>query len=143
MSSFLSYSHKDERYLRQLETALSQLRREGKISAWHDRKLLPGEDWEHKIDEHLDSADLVLFMVSPDFLASDYAYGREMSRAMERHESGSAILIPIILRASDWPSSPLGSLQALPSNARPVLSWANRDEAWLDVVRGLRRIITG
>jgi TIR domain/Domain of unknown function (DUF4062) len=143
MTSFLSYSHKDERYLRQLDTALSQLRRNGQISAWHDRKILPGDKWEHTIDERFDSSDLILFLVSPDFLASDYAYGREMSRAMERRESGSAILVPIILRASDWPSSPLGSLQALPSNARPVLSWGNRDEAWLDVVQGLRRMISG
>ena len=143
MTAFLSYSHRDERYLRQLDIALSQLRRNGQISAWHDRKILPGDEWEHTIDERLDNADLILFLVSPDFLASDYAYGREMSKAMERRESGSAILVPIILRASDWPSSPLGSLQALPSNARPVLSWANRDEAWLDVVQGLHRMISG
>jgi len=142
MKAFVSYSHRDERYLRRLDVAISQLRRNGLISTWHDRKILPGKEWDRQIDENLKESNLVLMLVSPDFLASDYAYGREMSLAMERRRSGLAIVIPIILRASDWPNSPLGSLQALPSNARPVLSWTNRDEAWLDVAQGLRRLIS-
>jgi len=142
MKAVVSYSHKDERYLRELDVAVSQLRRNGLISVWYDRKILPGEEWDLEIDGCLSNADLVLLLVSPDFLASDYAYSREMSLALQQRESGMAIVIPIILRASDWTNSPLGSLQVLPSNARPVLSWANRDEAWLDVIRGLRRLIT-
>jgi TIR domain len=140
MNALVSYSHKDERYMRELEIAASQLRRNGLISVWHDRKILPGEEWDRQIDLYLSSADLVLLLVSPDFLASEYAYSREMSLAMEQRESGMTIVIPIILRASDWTNSPLSSLQVLPSNARPVLSWTNRDEAWLDVVQGLRRL---
>jgi hypothetical protein len=142
MTAFLSYSHKDERYQRKFDTAISQLKHNGLISVWHDKKILPGEQWERKIDERLSSAGLILFLISPDFLDSRYAYSREMSRAMELRESNSAILVPVILRACDWENSPLGPLQALPSNGRAVLSWANRDEAWLDVVKGLRRIIS-
>jgi SOS-response transcriptional repressor LexA len=139
---FVSYSHKDERHRERLDISLAQLRRNDLISTWHDRKILPGEEWDREIDESLDNADLVLLLVSPDFLASDYAYSREMVRALERHQSQSAMVVPIILRPSDWPNSPLSSLQALPSKGRPVSSWPNRDEAWLDVVKGLRRLIS-
>jgi hypothetical protein len=139
---FVSYSHKDERYCEKLDVALAQLRRNGLISTWYDRKILPGDEWDREINENLNSADLVLLLISPDFLASDYAYNSEMSQVLERQQSRSAALVPIILRPSDWRNSPLGSLQALPSKGRPVSSWSNRDEAWLDIVQGLRRLIS-
>jgi hypothetical protein len=142
-SAFVSYSQRDERYRERLDIALVQLRRNKLISVWHDRKILPGQEWDREIDKNLGSAEIVLLLVSPDFLASDYAYSREMLRALERHQSGSATVVPIILRPSDWQHSPLGSLQALPSKGRPVSSWPNRDEAWLDVAQGLRRLISG
>jgi hypothetical protein len=143
VSVFISYSHRDERYRKALDTSLAQIRREGLISAWSDRKIMPGEDWDREIDEHLNSADLILLLVSPDFLASDYAYSREMLQAIEWHKSRSAIVVPIILRPSDWGNSPLSMLQALPRDGRPVSTWSNRDEAWLDVVNSLRRLISG
>ena len=133
-----------QRYRQQLDISLALLRRAKLISVWHDKKILPGQEWDQEIDKNLENADIVLFLlVSPDFLASDYAYSREMLRAVERHESRSATVVPIILRPSDWQSSPLGSLEALPSKGRPVSRWSNRDEAWLDVVQGLRRLISG
>ena len=141
--AFVSYSQTDERYRQKLDISLAQLRRNRLISFWHDRRILPGQEWDREIDKHLESADIVLVLLSPDFLASDYAYGREMSRAMERHHSGEAIVAPIILRPCDWHHSPLAALQALPSNGRPVSSWPNRDQAWLDVAQGLRRLISG
>jgi len=140
---FVSSSRKDKRYRQQLDTILVPLRRNKLISVWHDRVILPGQEWDPEIDKHLESADIVLVLVSPDFLASEYAYGKEMSRALERHASGEAIVVPIILRPCDWQHSPLAALQALPSDGRPISSWANRDEAWLDVVKGLRRLISG
>lgn len=141
-SAFVSYSQRDERYRQRLDISLAQLRRNSLISVWHDRKILPGQEWDREIDKNLESADIVLLLVSPDFLASDYAYSREMMRALERHQSGSATVVPIILRPSDWQNSPLGSLQALPNKGRPVSSWPNRDQAWLDVAQGLRRLIS-
>jgi hypothetical protein len=141
-SVFISYSQRDERYRQRLDISLVQLRRNKLISVWYDRKILPGHEWGQEIDQNLESADVVLSLVSPDFLASDYAYSREMLRALERHRSGSATLVPIILRPCDWQHSPLGSLQALPSQGRPVSRWPNRDQAWLDVVQGLRLLIS-
>jgi len=141
-STFVSYSQKDERYRQRLDIALSQLQRSKLISVWYDRKILPGQEWDREIDKNLESADIILLLISPDFIASDYAYGREMERAVQRHQSGSAKVVPIILRPCDWQSSPFGMLQALPSKGRPVSNWANRDQAWLDVVQGLRRLIS-
>ena len=126
-----------------LEILLAPLLRDKLISVWHDRRILPGQEWDLEIAKNLETADIVLLLVSPDFLASGYAYSREMLRAVKRHESGSATVVPIILRPSDWRSSPLGSLEALPSKGRPVALWADRDEAWLDVLQGLRRLISG
>ena len=141
-SVFVSYSHKDERYRQKMNVAFAQLRRSKRITIWHDRKILPGQEWDIEIGEMLETADIILLLVSPDFLASDYAYSREMQRALERHKSGSAKVVPIILRPCDWQDSPLGVLQALPSEGRPVSSWSNRDQAWLDVAQGLRRLIS-
>jgi len=140
--AFVSYSHEDEQYRQQLEKWLAPLTREKLISVWHDREILPGQNWNQEIDKNLESADIVLLLVSQDFLASEYAYGREMLRAMERHNHGSTRVVPIIVRSCDWRHSPLSSLEVLPSKGNPVAR-PDHDEAWLDVVQGLRRLISG
>ena len=94
--------------------------------------------WEKAIDEHLDRSSIVLLLVSPDFIASDYCYDVEMTRAVNRHARGEARVIPIIIRHSDWTNTPFARFQALPRDGKPVKSWPDRDEAWLDVVRGVR-----
>jgi hypothetical protein len=142
LSAFVSYSHEDERYRRTLDISLAQLKRNGLISVWYDRRILPGQQWDKEIDRNLETADIVLVLVSPDFLASEYAYTREMQIAIERHRTGRTTVIPVILRPSDWRSSPLGSLQALPSDGRPISMWNKRDQAWLDVVHGLRKLVS-
>lgn len=142
-SVFVSYSHRDERYREKLQTSLAQLQRENLITVWHDRKILPGQEWDREIDRNLENAEIILLLVSPDFLASSYCYGHEMLQALERHRSGSATVVPIIVRPSDWQHSPLASLQALPSEGRPVSLWPNRDKAWLNIAQRLRQLISG
>ncbi len=140
---FFSYSHKDEDLRNELENHLSILKRQGLISTWHDRKIGAGEEWRGAIDENLNSAQIILLLISADFLASDYCYDIEMDRALERHESGEARVIPVILRPVDWKGAPFGELQALPTSAEPVTSrkWSSRDEAFTDTARGIRRAI--
>jgi GTPase SAR1 family protein len=138
---FFSYAHADERLRNLLENHLSSLRREGLIRNWHDRQIVAGMDWEQTIDTHLNSASVILLLVSPDFMNSDYCYGIEMRRAMERHQLGGALVIPIILRPVDWQGTPFARLQALPTGGRPITKWSNRDAAFLDVVNGIRRAI--
>jgi len=138
---FFSYSHRDEVLRDELEKHLSLLKRQGTISSWHDRRIGPGQEWKGMIDERLNSVHVILLLVSPDFLASDYCYDTEMTRALERHNDGEARVIPIILRAVDWHGSPFSKLQALPTDAKPVTSWPNQDEAFTDVARGIRRVV--
>ena len=140
---FYSYSHKDQRFRDELETHLSLLKREGNVSSWHDRKIGAGEEWAGKIDTHLNAAQIILLFISPDFIDSDYCYSVEMVTALERHNAGVARVIPIILRPVDWKSSPFGKLQALPTDGKPITSrsWHTRDEAYLNVVQGIRKIV--
>src|SRR5438105_5623356 len=138
---FISYSHKDQGLRDQLETHLSLLKRQGLISSWHDRKIGAGVEWAGQIDTHLHTAQIILLLVSPDFMASDYCYDIEMTRALARHDAGEARVIPIILRPVDWRSAPFSKLQALPQDAKPITSWQDRDEAFLDVARGIRNLV--
>ena len=102
--------------------------------------LAAGEEWSDQIDSHLNTADIILLLVSADFIASDYCYENEMKRAMERHESGDAIVIPVILRPVDWSNAPFAKLQALPKNGKAITTWGNIDEAFTDVAKGIRRL---
>ena len=124
-----------------LEAHLSSLKREDLISGWHDRKIKPGTEWKGQIDAHLDSSQIILLLISADFLASDYCYDVEMDCALARHDAGEARVIPIILRPCDWPWSRFGKLQALPRDGKPVSDWSTHDQAFNEVARGIRRVV--
>lgn len=138
---FVSYSHKDEDLRDQLEVQLSMLKRQGLIDVWHDRRMLAGDRLDWTISKELDEADIVLLLISPDFLASDYCYKIEKARALERHRQGSARLISVILRPCDWTHTDLGQYLVTPSDGRAVTLWANLDEAFLDVTKSIRSAI--
>jgi hypothetical protein len=120
---------------------LRQLERRGLIEWWHDRELIPGQEWREAIDENLQAADIILLLISPDFMASDFAYEEEMLQAIARHERGEASVIPIVVRRTDLEGAPFKHLQSLPKDLRPINAWSDRDEAWLDVARGIRKAI--
>jgi hypothetical protein len=141
MEVFFSYAHEDEALRDKLAKHLKLLERQGVIKAWHDRDITAGEEWKKAIDNHLESANIILLLVSSDFLASDYCYDIELKRALERHESNESRVIPVILRSVDWQRSPFGKLVALPKDGKAITSWQNEDEAFTDVVQGLRRVI--
>jgi hypothetical protein len=137
-SVFFSYSHADEALRDQLEKQLSLLKRKGVIEVWHDRRIDAGRDFANEIDHHVETDDIFLLLVSADFLASDYCYDKEMKRAMERHEAGEAIVIPVILRACDWHGAPFGKLNASPPDGKPVTQYPDRDQALLEVAKAVR-----
>jgi len=141
MRAFISYSHRDRDALDRLHTHLASLRREGRIDAWFDREILAGGEIDEEIERELETCDLFLLLVSPDFLASDYCVESEMRRALERHESGEARVVPIIVEPCDWTSGPLRRLKAVPQDGKPISEWTNANNAYLDVVRELRRIL--
>ncbi|MCR8726674.1 toll/interleukin-1 receptor domain-containing protein [Frigidibacter sp. ROC022] len=141
MRAFISYSHKDGAALERLHTHLATLRRDGLLEAWFDREILGGSEIDAEIAAELETCELFLLLVSPDFLASDYCVEREMQRALERHEANEARVVPIIIEPCDWTSSPLRRLKALPHDGKPVSEWTNANNAYLDIVKALRRIV--
>ena len=138
---FYSYSHKDEPLRDQLDTHLKILQRQQLIQPWHDRRIIAGEKWADEIDDNLTRADIILLLISADFIASDYCYDIELQQAMERHHNGEAQVIPIILRSVDWSGTPFSQLQGLPTDAKAVTQWNNHDDAWLNVETGIKRAV--
>ncbi len=139
---FFSYSHKDEDLRDQLEVHLAMLKRQGVIETWHDRRIIAGDPLDHEIDANLETADVILLLLSPDFLASNYCYDIEVTRAIERQRAGLAQVIPVILRPCDWQNgTPFSGLMAVPKDGKPVIKWPNLDDAFLDIVKAVRRAI--
>lgn len=140
---FYSYSHvsDDEMLRNELLKQLAGIERQGVIVSWHDRKITAGREWAGEIDEHINTAGVILLFVSPDFMASGYCNDIELKRAMERHEAGEARVIPIILRPTLWTGAPFEKLQMLPTDARAVTLWPNRDEALLVVAQGIHKAV--
>jgi|GEM_PF-1152539 len=141
---FCSYSHKDEALRDELANHLEILKWNGDITDWHDRKILPGEEWDRDIKDSLNAAQIILLLISSDFIASRYCRDIEITRAMERHEAGEACVIPIILRKCIWSSAPFGKLQALPENATPVndtTTWPTKDDAFTNIAEGIKKAV--
>ena len=138
---FLCYAHEDELLRNELARHLGGLKRQGFFDIWHDRKIIAGTEWEREIDEHLNSAQIILLLVSQYFMDSDYCYLIEMKRAIERHERGEAHVIPVILRPVFFQRAPFAKLMPLPTNRKPItdFSWHSLDEAFYDVAEGIRK----
>ena len=138
---FISYSQTDDDLRKQLEDIhLSLLKRQGKIQSWSKGAIDPGVEWEEATTQALEAAKIILLLISPDFMA-DNCHGHELQKALQRHQEGIARVIPVILRPTYLEDTPFSSLQPLPSNAKPVTTWSNRDEAFLDVVKGLHLVV--
>ncbi len=140
VSLFFSYSHKDEDLRNELETHLALLKRQGIISSWHDRRITAGSDLNRVISSELEPSQIILLLVSAHFLASDYCYDKEMKRALEKHEAGTAVVIPVILHPCDWHSAPFGHLRATPTDGKPVSMYANQHEAFAIVAKDIRDV---
>lgn len=142
ISVFLSYSRKDKDMLDKLITHLAGLRRTGKITTWHDRDIEAGNEWEPELLEKLDTADIILLLISAEFIDSDYCYGKELQRAIERHNEGEARVIPVILKPCLWnlPTIPFSILNVLPNDALPITKWKDPDEAFTVVVESIYKI---
>ncbi len=142
MRVFISYSHHDEGAIKRLHVHLANLRREGQIDEWYDREILAGDVLDDEISRELEAADLFLLLVSPDFIASYYCVEREMRRALERHEAGEARIVPIIVEPCEWKEiSELCRLKAVPEDGNPISEWTNANNAYLNVVQEIRRIV--
>jgi hypothetical protein len=138
---FISYSHKDKGLRDELATHLSNLRRQGVISDWYDGDIAPGLEWKAQILAQLNKAKVILLLISADFMASDFCYSIEMQQAIARHQANQARVIPVILRPTDWEGAPFSRLKALPTDGKAVTDWPSHDNAFADVIKGLRAAI--
>ena len=138
---FFSYAHADEEWRDKLEKHLGGLKRQRRILTWHDRKILPGAEWAPEIGAHLSSADIILLLISSDFISSEYCWSVELKQAIKRHEAGNARVIPIIVRPVNWKKTPFARLQALPKDGKPVSTWPDIDEALLNVAEGVQNAV--
>jgi hypothetical protein len=124
-----------------LETHLASLKRQGEIEAWHDRRILAGQEFANEIDKNFEEADVILLLVSPDFIASDYCFDVEMARALQRHKAGEATVIPVILRICHWKELPFGTLLAATPDGKPVTQYPSLDEGFYLVVDSIKKAI--
>lgn len=138
---FFSYAHEDEELMNDVRRQLIVEERNGRILKWHDRKILPGTEWQQKIDDRLERAAIILLFMSPHFIESRYCYEIEGQAALHRHETGQARVVPIVLRPCLWNRTPFGKLQALPHDAKPISTWSDRDNACLDVAMGVISVV--
>lgn len=136
-----SYSHADEALRNELEKHLSPLKRAGKITTWHDRRIVPGQEFERQIDQYFSEADIILLLISSDFIASDYCYEVEMTNALARHKRGEAVVIPVILRECAWHQLEFGSIMAATIDGKPITKFASHDEGYVQVVDAVSRAI--
>jgi energy-coupling factor transporter ATP-binding protein EcfA2 len=138
---FYSYAHEDEKLRDELKKHLVNLKRQGIITDWYDRDINAGNEWDDEIKKHIDTASVILLLISPDFMNSDYCNDVEVKRAMERHDAGEACVIPVFLRPVNWKGALFGKLQGLPTDAKPVTMWTNHDEAFVIVSEGIQRAV--
>jgi hypothetical protein len=138
---FISYSHRDEQYRNELDKHLALLKRQGAVNIWSDHCIRPGEEFDPAIATALEASDLILLLISADFMHSDYCSTVEMTRAMERHQDGTAVVVPIILRPCDWHSAPFGRVKVLPTDGKEVAKWPSWDDAFLDIAQQLRALL--
>lgn len=138
---FISCAPQDDQLRADLETHLALLERLEMLATSTDRDVAAGEDWRKARSEKLESADILLLLVSAHLIESDYLWGVEMKRAMELHEAGAAQVIPILVRACQWRGAPFAKLDALPRNGEPVSTWARPDEAWAQIAEEIRKVV--
>ncbi|EPJ48524.1 MAG: TIR protein [Osedax symbiont Rs1] len=136
-----SYSHTDEPLRNELEKHLSPLKRMGQIETWHDRRIDPGSEFESAIDLYFAEANIILLLVSPDFIASDYCYDIELKNALERHDRGDAIVIPVILRPCAWHNLPFGKLLAATTDGKPIVKFTHIDDGFVEVVKAVEKAL--
>jgi tetratricopeptide (TPR) repeat protein len=142
---FLSFADEDRAFRKVLEKHLSALQRTRLIDDWHEYEIPPGREWQRVSGERLNQADIILLFITPDFVASHYCYSVEVKQALERHEAGTAHVIPILFRPTFWQDLPFARLQGLPTSKRegvkPVTEWRNKDKAYVDIVTGIEKLI--
>ncbi len=140
-SVFISYSHHDRELRQELEKHLSNLKRQNVITFWYDGAISPGAEWQSQIIKHLNTDHIILLLISADFMNSDFCYSIGMTQAIARHDANQVHVLPVILRPTDWKGAPFAKLKVLPTDGKAVTRWPTHDDAFEDIVQGIRAAI--
>ena len=138
---FISYAHEDQEYLDRLLIQLASMQRKNLIENWSDKAIAAGDKWDDAIKRAIEEASIVLFLVSPHFLASDYIHAVEVQKAIAQSQLDQSVIVPIIIRPCDFEDSDLSDFQALPKGAKAISTYQIADVAWLEVEKGLKQVI--
>jgi TIR domain len=138
---YVSYSNRDEGFLQNLDTHLNLLVEKCIAKVWHSQKIIPGLEWCDEINRHINSAQVILLLVSRNYLYSDYLFEMELKRAMERHNAGEARVIPIILSPVNWKNAPFAKLPCLPHNTTPISAWEDQNQIFREIAIDIWAII--
>lgn len=138
---FISYAHEDEKYKNELAKHVSALVRQGVLEEWNDRQVKAGDEWDQAIKSKLNQANIILFLVSKNFIASDYINDVEIHNAITRHKKGEVRIVPILINYCFFDGSPIAQFPIFPKGNKPIQAWKNPDEAWLDVIHGILNTI--
>mgnify|MGYP001791650563 FL=1 len=138
---FVSYSHRDESHKDDLVVFLKALQNLGKVSIWQDRAIDAGSEWNAEILQALDSADIILLLITARFIGSNFCFSKEMNRALMHHEQQTARVIPIIMTPCAWQQMPFAKLQVLPTDGKPVTEWSSLDAGLDNVIQGITRVV--
>jgi hypothetical protein len=141
MNAFISYSHQDSNMLDILHKHLTQLQRDNLIKTWTDREILAGGTVDAIITNALQSSELFIALLSPDYIASNYCYEKEFNTASQMQEAGQLIIIPVIVEPCDWLNTPFSKFKALPKDGKAISTWENNNTAFLDVIQNIRKLI--
>jgi hypothetical protein len=141
---FISYAHEDSAWLDKLQRHLGGLRHLGRVQAFDDRDILAGSEWEPKIKAALDTAHIIVLIVTANFLDSAYCTTIELQRALARHNDRSVYVVPIIAEHADWQALSIGRLALLPkdeqNNLRPLSDWPNVNKPLADIAMRIRQL---
>lgn len=143
MKAFISYSHKDEKYLERLKVHITQLQREHLVESWTDQEIHAGAALDKTINDQLQASELFIALLSPDYIASNYCYEKEFEKALEMQSQGSLHIVPVIVEPCEWQNTPLAAFKALPKDGKAISLWQNENTAFLDVTTQLRNFLSG
>ena len=134
---FYAYSTADARHRDQFEKQLQALKQRGALTGWESRSIAPGGAWRREVSPHVGKADVILFLMSADLLASGYLDGPEVASALKRQRDGEARVMTVLLRPANIKSSVVAHLPTLPRDGKPVTRWNNADAAFQAIAAGL------
>lgn len=141
MKAFISYSHKDEKYLERFHIHLAQLKRRELISTWTDQEILAGAKLDDEISQSLGNSNIFIALISPDYISSNYCYEREFETALKMHENGEIIIVPVIAEDCDWKNTPFQKFKALPNDGNAISNWSSESTAFLNVIQEIEKLL--